>query len=177
MNFLAFFFVVLEILFIFAAVLMLMQQKKYKYQKQIDELTALGCQLPTLYPPNNMEACRFVFSDVNRQNHVPQYMSNPKRMLQDVEKGKATTSLLSLSCFTTSCKAETFYTSLRKAFKNISSSVGDSLAEGKLSNDDGVKTGSSENGHFDFYEYEGCDLNNTFQINKILCNNESNHGV
>jgi len=145
-----------------------MEEKKYKYQKQIDELLEAGCKLPTLYPPNGMEACRFAFSDANHQNHVPQYMTNPKRMLQDVAKGKATTSLLSLSCFTTSEKAETFYSNLRKAFRNISVSVGDSLSEGKLSNDDGVKTVSGENGHFDFYEYEGCDLNNTFQITQKL---------
>ena len=56
-----------------------------------------------------MKACRFAFSDASRQNHVPQYMANPKRMLQDTSKGKATTSLLSLSCFSTPTKAEAFY--------------------------------------------------------------------
>jgi len=145
-----------------------MELKKYKYQKQIDELLALGCQLPTLYAPKGVEACRFVFSDASHQNHVPQYMVNPKRMLQDVAKGKATTSLLSLSCFATSIKAETFYTNLSKAFRNISASIGDSLAEGKLENDDGMKTATGDNGHFDLYEYEGCDLNRTFQITKKL---------
>lgn len=154
-----------------------MEQKKFKYQKQIDELVALGCQLPTLYAPNNMKACRFAFSDTKAQNHVPQYMTNPKRMLQDVAKGKATTSLLSLSCFTTTTKAESFYANLRKAFKNISTSVGDSLSEGKLSNEDGLKTASSDNGNFDFYEYEGCDLNLTFQITKNLCSDEDDKRI
>ena len=63
-----------------------MEKKKYKYQQQNDELLATGCQLPALYAPENMDACRFAFSDANHQNHVPQYMSNPKRMLQDVAK-------------------------------------------------------------------------------------------
>ena len=155
----------------------IMEQKKYKYQKQIEELLSLGCQLPTLFAPEGMEACRFAFSDTHHQNHVPQYMSNPKRMLQDVAKGKATTSLLSLSCFSTPNKAELFYTNLRKAFRNISTSLGDSLAEGKLSNEDGMKTATSDNGHFDFYEYEGCNLNNTFQITKNLCGNEDDKGI
>ena len=154
-----------------------MEEKKYKCQKQIDELVALGCQLLTLYAPEGMEACRFAFSDSNHQNHVPQYMANPKRMLQDVAKGKATTSLLSLSCFSTSAKAESFYTNLRKAFRNISTSVGDSLSEGQLNNDDGVKTATADNGHFDFYEYEGCDLNSTFKITKNLCSDEDNKGI
>lgn len=150
-----------------------MEQKEFKYQEQIDELLAIGCKLPTLYAPNNLEACRFVFSDTNHQNHIPQYMSNPKRMLQDIAKEKATTSLLSLSCFSATNKAETFYSNLCKAFKNISTTIGDSLAEGKLSNDDGMKTVTGNNGHFDFYEYEGCDLNNTFHITKILSDDEN----
>ena len=96
-----------------------MNEVKFKYQKQINELLAIGCQLPELYPPNNLQACRFAVSEEGYVNHIPQYMSNPKRLLQDMGKGKANISLLSLSCFTTAEKAETFYTNLRKAFKNI----------------------------------------------------------
>lgn len=148
------------------------KEPKFKYQKQIDELLAKGCQLPELFAPNNMHACRFAFFEDGHQNHVPQYMSNPKRMLQDINKNKANTSLLALSCFTTSEKAETFYTNLRKAFKNISTSIGDSLSEGKLTNEDGLKTSTGNNGHFDFYEYETCDLSKTFLITKYLIETE-----
>ena len=147
---------------------MMMQEGKFKNQKQIDELLTLGCQLPELFAPNDMPACRFVFSEEGHINHIPQYMSNPKRMLQDMGKGKATTSLLSLSCFTTAEKAESFYTNLRKAFKNVANSIGDSLSEGNLTNEDGRKTSTADNGHFDFYEYKSCDLNKTFQITKSL---------
>ena len=144
---------------------------KFKYQKQIEELMALGCQLPDLFLPNNMNACRFAFNEAGRQNHIPQYMSNPKRMLQDINKGKGNTSLLSLSCFSTAEKAETFYINLLKAFRNVASSIGDSLSEGVLTNEDGVKTVTGSNGHFDFYEYENCDLNRTFHITKNLIEN------
>lgn len=150
----------------------LMDEKAYKYQKEIDELIALGCQMPSLYAPDNMSACRFSFSDGTHQNHIPQYMSNPKRMLQDIAKSKASLSLLALSCFDTPSRAETFYANLKKAFKNISMSIGDALAEGVLSNDDGRKTVTANNGHFDMYEYVGCDLNNTFQITKQLTDDE-----
>ena len=145
-----------------------MSDVRFKYQKQIDELLATGCQLPEFFAPNNMDACRFAFSEKGHANHVPQYMSNPKRMLQDMGKGKANISLLSLSCFTTAEKAETFYTNLRKSFKNVQYSIGDSLSEGNLSDEDGRKTSVETNGHFDFYEYETCDLNKTFQITKSL---------
>jgi len=147
-------------------------EKEYKYQKQINELIALGCQMPTVFSPENMSACRFAFSDNVRQNHIPQYMSNPKRMLQDIAKSKASMSLLALSCFDTPSKAETFYSNLKKAFKNISTSIGDALSEGVLNDDDGKKTETANSGHFDFYEYVGCDLNKTFQITKQLTDNE-----
>lgn len=155
----------------------LMDEKVYKYQKEIDELIALGCQMPSLYATDNMSACRFSFSDSTHQNHIPQYMSNPKRMLQDIAKSKASLSLLALSCFDTPSRAETFYANLKKAFKNISMSIGDALAEGVLSNDDGRKTVTANNGHFDMYEYVGCDLNNTFQITKQLTDNEERKGI
>ncbi len=149
-----------------------MGEKEFKYQIQIDELMTLGYQLPVLYAPGNMQACRFAFSDPMRHNHVPQYLSNPKRMLQDIAKDKASMSLLALSCFNTPTKAEVFYKNLKKNFKNISISIGDSLAEGHLGNNDGGMTATADNGHFDFYEYKGCDLNRTFQITKHLTGDE-----
>lgn len=75
---------------------------------------------------------------------------------------------MALSCFTTLEKAEAFYSNLRKAFRNVANSIGESLSEGHLSNEDGRKTVTASNGHFDFYEYEGCDLNQTFNIIKNL---------
>ena len=141
---------------------------RFKYQKQIDRLLAEGCQLPELFMPNSLQACRFAFSEEGHPNHIPQYMSNPRRMLQDIGNGKANMSLLSLSCFTETEKAETFYSNLCKAFKNVQYTIGDSLSEGCLTNDDGRMTSAANNGHFDFYEYECCDLNQTFQITKKL---------
>ena len=154
-----------------------MAESKFKYQKQINEMIALGCQMPTLYAPNNMSACRFAFSDTYRQNHIPQYIAHPKRLLQDISHGKATMSLIALSCFATPSKAELFYSNLQKAFKNISTSIGDSLSEGTLSNTDGKKTETAENGHFDFYEYKGCELNISFKITKQLMCDEKDKGI
>ena len=152
-------------------------KKEFKYQKQINELIALGCQMPKLYAPEGMPACRFVFADSIRQSHIPQYLSNPKRMLKDIAKNNASMSLLALSCFATSLKAETFYADLQKTFKNISTTIGDALSEGILNNDDGRKTTTAENGHFDFYEYKGCDLNSTFKITKHLLSYEENKRI
>ena len=143
-------------------------KKLFKYQSLIDQLLVAGCHLPVLSSPDNTNACRFAFTEEGHQNHLPQYVSNPRRMLQDIGKNSATTSLLALSCFTTSERAEAFYANLRKAFKHAASSIGDSLAEGILTNEEGMMTTPSANGHFDFYEYEGCDLNKTFHITRKI---------
>ena len=143
-------------------------KKPFKYKALIDQLLAAECHLPALSLPNGMTACRFAFGEEGHPNHIPQYVSNPRRMLQDMGKNAATTSLLALSCFTTSDRAEAFYTNLLKAFKHAASSIGDSLAEGILTNDEGMMTTPSANGHFDFYEYEGCDLNKTFHITRKI---------
>lgn len=91
-----------------------MQEKQFKYQNWIDELAELGCLLPPLYPPGNKQACRFVFSSDEHRNHIPQYISNARRMLQDVAKGRGNTSLIALSCFDTANHAERFYANLQK---------------------------------------------------------------
>ena len=145
-----------------------MTKNKFKYHEMLDDLASKGCLMPPLFEPNNMKACRFAFSASGRINHIPQYVSNPRRMLDDLRKGKGNTSLLALSCFATAPQAELFYNNLRKAFKNADQTIGDSLAEGKLTNEDGLKTIESPNGHFDFYEYENCDLNKSFKITKRL---------
>ena len=145
-----------------------MADNKLKYQEWIDKLVAEGCTMPPLYAPNDIKACRFAFSSPDEQNHIPQYVRNPKRMLQDLGKGKGDTSFLALSCFATNSQAEIFFSNLQKAFKNARTSIGDALAEGILTNEDGLKTITSPNGHFDFYEYAQCDLNKSFKITKRL---------
>ena len=57
-----------------------MNNVRFKYQEQIEELLAGGCQLPELFAPNNLRACRFAFSEEGHTNNVPQYMSNPKQV-------------------------------------------------------------------------------------------------
>lgn len=145
-----------------------MTKRIFKYQEWIDRLTIEGCKMPSLFEPNKMRACRFAFTSSDQQNHIPQYVRNPRRMLQDIRKGEADTSLLALSCFASNSQAERFYGNLQKAFKNVKSSIGDALAEGVLTNEDGLKTTTSPNGHFDFYEFEQCDLNRSFKITKGL---------
>lgn len=62
-----------------------MQEKQFKYQNWIDELAELGCLLPPLYPPGNMQACRFVFSSDEHRNHIPQYIAKDLTLRELVE--------------------------------------------------------------------------------------------
>ena len=142
--------------------------KPFKYQRQIDELIKQGCKLPPLFSPDNWEACRFAFSASCRSNHIPQYVSNPRRMLNDITGEKATTSLLALSCFKDEIKAVKFYKALCLSMRNAALTIGDSLAKGFLTKQDGLVTHPSANSHFDLYEYPECDLNQTFHITHQL---------
>lgn len=145
-----------------------MTNQRFKYQRELEHLEALGYEMPPLYAPGNMEACRFASSKPGFPNHIPQYMSNPKRMLHDIASDRANTSLLALSCFDTTSKAEKFFKALLKSNQKAALSIGDSLSEGNISNQDGEVTRPAPNGHFDLYEYENCDLNKTFKITKQL---------
>ena len=115
-----------------------------------------------------MFACRFVSTKKDNQNHIPQYMSNPKRMLRDIGGNRATTSLLALSCFTTTEKAKIFFEALLKTNTRAAISIGDSLSEGTITNFDGKVTKATANGHFDLYEFSECNLNKTFTLTQKL---------
>lgn len=145
-----------------------MPQHILKYEKEIEHLLNEGCVLPNLHLIDKMEACRFASSLPNAQNHIPQYMTNPKRMLSDITNNKATTSLLALSCFVSDTKAEKFFLALKKSNPRAVQSIGDSLSEGVLTQSDGEVTTPTPNGHFDLYEYVGCDLNKSFKITRKL---------
>lgn len=137
----------------------------FKYQKYIDELIAKGCALPPLHAPNGMRAYRYVFAVDNANNHKPVCIQNPARRLPNNEK----LSGYALSCFDNQKKAERRYAALCKSFKRTPKTIGDSLCEGKLENDDGLVTSSdSHSGHFDLYESTLCNLSKTFNTIELL---------
>jgi hypothetical protein len=46
----------------------------------------------------------------------------------------------------------------------IRKSIGDSLASGTISNEDGLITATSAEGHFDLFEYTNCNLSLKFKV-------------
>lgn len=144
---------------------MVKQEKLFKYQFHIDRLLAEGYIMPNVTEANEKHAFRFVFSQSNERNHIPVCIQNPKRQLPDNLKLTG----YSLSCFADDEKAENKYHALQKSFRLISSTIGDSLANGTLTSNDGMITEEDEHtSHFDLFEYTSCNLNDSFTIKKAL---------
>lgn len=143
----------------------MVQQKTFKYQSQIDHLLTEGYHMPDITEATDKHAFRFVFGDSPERNHIPVCIQNPKRQLPDRLKLTG----YSLSCFADGAKAEKKYYALQKSFRLISSVIGDSLASGVLTSNDGMVTEEdTHTSHFDLFEYTSCNLNNSFTIKKTL---------
>lgn len=139
--------------------------KDFKYKKQIDELLNAGYQLPKLRTPQGIKAYRFASLANIENNHKPVCVQNPSRSLPDSVKMSG----YALSCFDDEEKAEARYYALKRNFKHIVKTLGDSLFAGKIENEDGLITDvERESRHYDLYEYVGCDLNKTLNFKKKL---------
>lgn len=146
----------------------------YKYQTEIEALNEckIKCPPEELYSFNGA-LYRFVHPDgckENVNNNLPVCKINPKRQLKDDEQ--RCVAQASLSCFDTDKEAEMFILEKSLVNKKIYKSVGCCIAEFQISERDGARTTSAENGHFSFFEFAGTDLNNKYKITRELtkCN-------
>lgn len=140
----------------------------YKYQKEIDQLLADGFMMPEVYPIVPCDCYRFAFENSPDKNHIPQYINNPKRILTDINRNKAKVTLLALSCFQQKEKAIVRFEELKKSIPQIGKTVGDSLFGGYITESDGMVTSPNEDTHFNLFESDTCDLNQTFIYLKSL---------
>lgn len=142
-----------------------MKDVKYKYQNQLDMLQAMGYNMPQVFEPCDKQAWRYVFSSTPERNHLPVCVANPKRELP----GSLKTSGYALSCFGNESKAVVRYKALKSTFKQISLTIGDSLASGVIRNVDGRITKEDVwTSHFDFYEFDGFIPVASFNFLRIL---------
>ncbi|NDP22608.1 MAG: hypothetical protein GZ091_16225 [Paludibacter sp.] len=145
----------------------------YKYQTEIEALNECNIKCPpeelysfdgTLYRFVHPTDCK-----EHRNNNLPIAKIKPGRRLDKEIKCIAHASL---SCFDSDKEAGVFI--LKRSFDNkkIYKSVGCCIAEFQVSETDGTRTDSTENGHFSFFEYRGTDLNNKYKITRELtkCN-------
>ena len=140
----------------------------FKYQVEIERFVSQGAELPALHAITDKESFRYVFADSTQQNHIPPHKLHPNRLEQQIKKGKVDLSGFALSNLETEIQAMAFYQYLHKTCKNVRKQIGDSLSFGVLTKTDGQITDTDVNGHFDLYESDVCDLNQTFKIVKPL---------
>lgn len=132
-----------------------MSEFKYK-----DKLKPFVGRLPEMFLPNNRLAFRFVYKDNPEMSYLPPYIKNPKRVLQ----GDVTPAGYALSFFETADQANDRFRQMEQRVPKIRKSIGDSLASGTISNEDGLITATSANGHFDLFEYTDCNLSHKFKV-------------
>lgn len=134
----------------------------YKYQRQISQLN--NCP-PQKCVRKDMEAFRFVFKDINREeNFLPPFVKNPRRMVSSGIDNEKRCDGHGLSFFVSLEKAKTFYARLKQSYPNIHQSLGSHVARGVICKSDGVITLIQDNGHFTLHEFEGVDFKDRFQI-------------
>ncbi|MDR1918985.1 MAG: hypothetical protein LBQ65_04980 [Tannerellaceae bacterium] len=145
-----------------------MEERTFKYQKEINLLIEMGAILPLLFEPVNKEAYRYIFSGEHPNNHIPVYRQKPQRVISDIDKNRLNTSGYALSCYNYENNAVLQYESLRNTHPLIYKTIGDALCYGILDSNDGRITSRNGKGHFDLYEFYECDLSSKFKIVRSL---------
>lgn len=145
----------------------------YKYQTEIEALNECNIKCPPeeLYSFDGI-LYRFVHPDdckEQKNNNLPVAEIKPGRRLENEIKCVAQASL---SCFDSDKQAQKFILEKSIVNKKIYKSVGCCIGEFHISEKDGARTESRENGHFSFFEYAGTDLNKKYKITRELtkCN-------
>ena len=134
----------------------------FKYQLEIERLP-VKCP-PAGFKPANVEAFRWVFEHIEDINGFqPLYFKNPPRVnvLGDHEKCQS----LGLSMFNSIENAVRQFNFLKARLgETVYQILGSNLAEGKLTDTDGVADESNNKGHFTFHPSETCIFEERFQI-------------
>lgn len=142
-----------------------MEIDDFKYSKELKEAEKRGAVLPSLSVPNDTNAYRFVFSNNIPNSYIPIYLMSPKRATTAAEKNELKTSGYALSLFNTEDNAQKEYAKLCATCRNIKLTIGDTVSYGVLTSKDGmISKINSSNGHFDLYEFKGCDLAQRFTL-------------
>lgn len=142
----------------------------YKYKALIDAQIALGAIMPKVHEPSDLYAFRYIFANDERGvNHVPPFVIKPQRAVVKQDKEVPPVEGFALSCYTDGDKAVEVYYDLVDERPMLRKQLGDTLCSGLISNYDGDVTDPNKKTHFELFEFEVCDLKQTFtKIEKIL---------
>lgn len=124
-------------------------------------------QIPNCPPKNSKSltqtAYRFVFEPIDLESFKPQGFKKPARVA-NASKPDKKCSLMALSMYTSRQAAISAYEYFANNVPKIKNTIGTHLAEGLISDQDGLQTEPDETSHFDFFEKDGSDIKNKFKI-------------
>jgi hypothetical protein len=135
----------------------LILKMSYKYQLHIEKYNLTNC------PPVDgailpCECYHYIFEDIqDKNNFLPHSMRKPEDfvILQDSKK----CSWIGLSCYADYEKAVENWNHWNKIKKGkFAKQVGNFLSKLKLDINDGTTSIKESNSHFNFYEYQSCEL-------------------
>jgi hypothetical protein len=138
----------------------------FKYQNELEKLTIV-CP-PSDYIARNRVAFRWVFDDLkNDNNFKPVYFKNPKRFNDKLEDEICLS--MGLSFFEALEKAEMRFIKLRKRLGEEAYKIlGTQIAEGIITEQEGVNNLSDFNGHFTHHPSIEFKYSNKLSIVKSL---------
>ena len=146
--------------------------RSFKYQ---NELIAVAEFRACNFPPDNLrvpdfaeDVFRFIFDNVDHpNNHKPPFFIKPKRANNPNDNMKSDG--YALSCYEQEIQAKTAFQKFSSNIRNFAQTAGNSLCKGMLDENDGLVDNTTNSGHFNLYEYEGCDLLQKFVfIEKLI---------
>ena len=128
--------------------------KKLNYQAEIE---GIGCDL-TDFVQQNRICYRWTFDRIEHPNNfLPRYLLKPEMTRENcIGWG--------LSLFETLEQAENRLYEIAQNRKRIYKAIGTHVAEGRLTENEGISDKAQRNGHFTLFEYAEIDLQNNFKI-------------
>lgn len=134
----------------------------YKYETNLQALDNCPCQGSE---QDTLIAYRFVFQDM-RDSFTPALALDPPRIDKPpfVDSDYMKCSGFGLSMFASEQDARVRFSKLLGKNKHIHQKLGDKIASGTILPNLGERSKVEMSGHFDFFEYSGCDLTQHFSV-------------
>jgi hypothetical protein len=130
--------------------------------KYAEELGRMANCPPSMASPCARKAVRFVFDSIeDRRNFMPVATLTPQRTFKEAA-GRCDS--YALSFFETVTQARKKYMELKRANKNLYRKIGPMIAEGVISETDGVASQPNGQGHFSPWESATAGFVTTFTI-------------
>lgn len=98
---------------------------------------------------------------LTEKDFQPPAILNPARVLGSADNK---CSMFALSMFNSTTNIKNLFINLKKHNQNIEKTLGSIIAKGTISQEDGLSSHFTSNGHMDLHEFEGTNLHSKFVI-------------